>query len=179
MKFYTTIQTIQLPKEIAAKAWAFAKQVVGTTNYADSNQTQQQKIKLDHFISKLGEEATKLVFANYGVVTEPDYTIYEANKKSWQHDLFVNDIGLAVKTQSRSSATKYGLSWTFQAGSHRKDSILQNPTAWVVFVECDDTNPYICYVYPPYQIQELSFNEPKLAHLIAHKKVVYANTLLL
>jgi hypothetical protein len=179
VKFYTTIQKVSLDKAIAEKAWAFAKQVIETTNYTDSNQTQKEKIKLDHFISKLGEEAAKQVLEKYAVVTEPDYTIYQAQQKSWQHDLFVNEVGLAVKTQSRSSANKYGLSWMFQAGDKRKDAVLQNPNAWVVFVECDDTNPYTCYVYPPYQIQTLQLGEPKLAHLIGHKKVVYANTLLL
>lgn len=158
-------------------AWDFAGKVTETTNYSDSNQSLLKKIKDDHFVSKLGEEAAKIVLSEFGVVKGPDYMIYEAKQKSWDDDLFVNNIGFAIKTQRRTAAKKYSLSWTFQSGTMRKDSILQRPLAWVIFVEYDDTQPYNCHVYPPYQINNLIFDVPKLAHLRGHKKVVYAETL--
>ncbi len=177
MKFYSDIRKISLPKEVASKAWAFAREVTSTTNYSDSNQSSVKKIRIDHYISKLGEEAAKIILSDFGEVRGPDYKIYCTDEKSWEEDLFINDIGIAVKTQSRTAAIKYSLSWTFQSGTLRKDSILQKPEAWVIFVECDDTCPYDFYVYPPFQIKDLVFEEPKLRHLKGHKKVVYAKTL--
>ncbi|UAY53593.1 hypothetical protein [Ferruginibacter albus] len=177
MKFYNKIIQVNVEKEKVIKAWSFAKDVVATIDYSDSNQTNLQKIRIDHFVSKIGEEACKMVMSKFAKVKEPDYTIYSADEKSWEDDLYVNEIGVAVKTQRRSDAKKYSLSWTFQAGKYRRDIILDDPDAWVVFVECDDEDPYQCYVYPPYQIKELSFGEPRLSRLKDSKKVVYANAL--
>ena len=91
--------------------------------------------------------------------------------------MFVNDVGVAVKTQRRTNANKYSLSWTFQCSQKRRDIILDQLNAWIIFVEYDDTQPYNCYVYPPYQIKELKFAAPKLPHLQTSKKVIYANDL--
>jgi hypothetical protein len=88
----------------------------------------------------------------------------------------VDGLGLAVKTQATSLARKFGLSWTFQAGTYRKDPILNNPNAWVCFVEFNETTRQ-CRVFPPYQIKELTFGEPKLEKLRGSKKVVYAESL--
>lgn len=177
MKFYTKIFKVCLESAIVAKAEIFADKVTSTTNYSDSRQIIADKIRDDHFISKLGEEAVRTVFLKYAHVTGPDYTIYEAKAKSWKEDLYIENTGLAVKTQKRSSAEKYGLSWTFQCSAGRKDTILQQPEAWVVFTLYDDLNPYACYVYPPFQMKELTFGEPRLDKLKGHKKVVYAITL--
>ena len=179
MKFYNAVQKVALSESILVKAKQFANEVVATTNYSDANQTQVDKIINDHFVSKLGEEAVKMVMSRYTEVKGPDYEIYGAKQKSWDSDLFINGFGLAVKTQTTSAAIRYGLSWTFQNGIKRKDIILQQPAAWVAFVEYDDTHePYqTCFVLPPFQIKELSFDEPKLAHLKGHKKVVYAYSL--
>ena len=168
---------VHLGREAVIKAWEFANKVKITTDYSDCNQTLIKKIMDDHFVSKLGEEACKMVFCKFGEVKGPDYTIYTASQKSWDDDLFINGTGFAVKTQRHTAALKYTLSWTFQAGEKRKDSIFENPEAWVVFVEYDDLHPYNCYVYPPYQIKNLEFKEPKLKYLKEHKKVVYADTL--
>ncbi len=177
MKFYAAIKQVSLNRDAVLRAWHFANEVAATTDYKDSNQSLTKKIIDDHFVSKLGEEACKVVLTNFGNVTGPDYTIYQAKQKSWEDDLFVDDIGFAVKTQRRTAAKKYSLSWTFQAGEKRSDTILQRANAWVIFVEYNDCNPHECFVYPPYQIKSLLFKEPKLQHLKAHKKVVYADTL--
>jgi hypothetical protein len=177
MKFYSTIKQVNLPRAAVESAWNFAKKVVSTIDYSDSNQLQLNKIKDDHFVSKLGEEACKIILSEFAEVKGPDYNIYDASQKSWSDDLYINKIGFAVKTQRRTNAMKYSLSWTFQSGEKRKDIILNKPEAWVVFVEYDDTHPYACYIYPPMQIKELIFGEPKLERLREHKKVVYASTL--
>ena len=178
---YENIVTINLPTDAVRRAHHFSLQVIATINYADSNQTDLNKIKDDHFVSKLGEEAATMVLCKYGLVTGPDYAIYKDKLKSWTDDLFINNIGIAIKTQRKTNALKYGLSWTFQFSEKRKDIILNSPEAWVIFVEYDDTepktNPYCCNVYPPFQIKQLTFKEPKLLKLKKAKKVVYANTL--
>ncbi|MCC6286935.1 MAG: hypothetical protein IT249_03540 [Chitinophagaceae bacterium] len=181
MRFYTTIQQITIPKAIAVKAWQFANAVNSTTDYSDTNQKDLKKIRLDHFVSKLGEEAVYAVLTKFGNITQPDYNIYTAEQKSWNDDLYFETTGIAVKTMLRSAANRFGLSWVFQSGAPRRDIILDKPEAWVFFVECDDTGLhnklYKLYVYPPYQVKELKFADPVLKKLVGHKLVVYANQL--
>src|SRR5919201_5764485 len=115
MATFRTPQIIHIPPEVVARAQAFADAVTETVNYQDSNQTKKQKIRDDHFFSKLGEEAERLVFeARHCLVEGPDYTIYDIKQKSWVADLKINALDVAVKTQRRSAANRYGLSWTFQ-----------------------------------------------------------------
>ena len=179
MKFYTSVKKVVLSNQVVERARRFAGLVAATTDYSDTNQTLANKIIQDHFVSKLGEEATKMVLNHYAPVAGPDYTIYEGKQKSWEADLFVNKIPLAVKTQPTSAAIRYGLSWTFQCGVKRRDMILDQPEAWVVFVEYDDYNaPYTtCFVLPPFQMKNLVLAEPRLDKLKGHKKVVYATSL--
>ncbi|MBS1781591.1 MAG: hypothetical protein JSS78_00845 [Bacteroidetes bacterium] len=177
MRPFRSIIKVDVPRESVSRAAQFAKQVCGTTNYSDANQLALSKIQDDHFISKLGEEAVKIILEPMGKVQGPDYSIYWGKEKSWDDDLYFNGNGIAVKTQRQTMAHRFGLSWTFQCGKKRRDKILDNPNAWVVFVLYDDTHPWQCKVYPPFQIKELIFGKPRLAKLTEHKKVVYAETL--
>ena len=178
MKFYKEIQRVVLGDDVIKRSKDFAVAVVGTTNYSDTNQANNNKIINDHFVSKLGEEAARIVLGQFAVIVGPDYLVYNKRDKSWQSDLFVNNIGIAVKTQKRSTAKRYSLSWTFQCSRLRSDPILLQPKAWVIFVEFDDLSvDAVCYVYPPFKIEELLFEEPVLRYLKEHKKVVYARTL--
>ncbi len=176
MKYYNSIQKVQVDQEAVEKALKFAKSVVSTTNYSDSHQESIEKITNDHFISKIGEEAVRIVFSRYTQVQGPDYAIYHGKLKSWDDDLYINNAGLAVKTQKKSTADRFGLSWTFQCGFFRRDTILDNPEAWVVFVKYYDDKPHVCEVFPPFQMKELILGEPKLLKLKGSKKVVYADT---
>lgn len=177
MRYFQTIQHVRLTASHANRAKHFAKEVVATTNYRDSRQWNSAKIEHDHFISKLGEEAVRLVFETFTKdVKGPDYTIYQKKQKSWAADLFIDSVPLAVKTQGAEAAKKYGLSWTFQAGSERRDPILAKPDAWVCFVGLESSTR--AKVYPPCQIKDLKFREPKLAKLKDSKLVVYAEELL-
>src|SRR5215211_4905895 len=142
MATFRTPQTVQLPPEAIARASAFADTVIDTVNYRDSNQSRRQKIRDDHFVSKIGEEAVHLVFeARNCVVEGPDYSIYEGKQKSWIADLEINALKVAVKTQRRSTANRYGLSWTFQDSPKRRDPILSMPDAWVCLVVYEDLKP--------------------------------------
>jgi hypothetical protein len=182
MRYFVNVQIVDVDAGLILKAKNFARQVTPTIGspgggYRDSNQFNLQKIENDHFISKIGEEAVKIVFEQFErQVRGPDYQIYNGKQKSWDSDLYVDGLGLAVKTQATSLAQKFGLSWTFQAGSPRKDPILNNLAAWVCFVEFNEATQR-CRVYPPYQIKELTFGEPRLDRLKGSKKVVYAESL--
>lgn len=179
MTTFRTPRIIQLPLEIVARAQAFAEAVTDTVNYQDSNQTKKEKIRDDHFVSKLGEEAVRLVFeARRCIVEGPDYTIYEKKQKSWVADLKVNALDVAVKTQRRSAAHRYDLSWTFQDSPKRRDPILAMPEAWVCLVVYEDLKPGCeCVVYPLRKIKQLIFEAPRLSHLAGKKQAVYLETL--
>jgi len=168
---------IILDESAILRAKEFASNVVGTCNYADSNQNSSGKIMNDYYTSKMGEEAVCMVFKIYGAeCSSPDYNIYVGSDKSWSPNLNVNGLGVAVKTQRRSSAQRYGLSWMFQVSPVHRDHILDEPDAWVVFVEYDDvngSNEFI--VFPPMQIKDIKFGDPKLDYLKGKQKVVYAS----
>jgi hypothetical protein len=172
-------QVIQLSTEAVARANAFASAVISTVNYRDSDQIVKQKIQDDHFVSKLGEEAVRFVFEQRDCTIEgPDYTIYSGNRKSWDADLKINDLEVAVKTQRRSAAKRYGLSWTFQDSPERRDPILDTPEAWVCLVVYEDLKDgYECVVYPLRKIKQLIFEAPRLSKLIGKKQAVYLETL--
>jgi hypothetical protein len=181
MRYFVNIQYVVIDASLAVKAKNFARQVTPTigspgSGYRDTNQSNLQKIENDHFV-KMGEEAVRIVFEKFSrQVKGPDYQIYDGKLKSWDSDLYIDGLGLAVKTQATALARKFGLSWTFQAGAYRKDPILNNLDAWVCFVEFNETTRQ-CRVYPPYQIKEMTFGEPKLEKLKGSKKVVYAEGL--
>ena len=172
-------QVVHLALEAVSRAEAFAAAVTNTVNYRDSNQTLQQKIVDDHFVSKLGEEAVKSVFESRKcVVHGPDYAIYARRQKSWAADLTINKLEVAVKTQRRSAARRYGLSWTFQDSPERSDTILALPEAWVCLVVYEDLKPeHECLVYPLRRIKQLVFEKPRLRRLVGKKQAVYLETL--
>lgn len=176
MKYFHTPIEITLSASDLAQAARFADAVVETVDYRESNQFSRQKIRDDHYVSKLGEAAVRKAFEQYDCrVQGPDYAIYEGKQKSWDDDLYVNDLGLAVKTQRQSAAQRYGLSWTFQRSRYRKDPILEKPDAWVCFVAYDDSAAMpVCTVFSPFQIKELPFKAPRLEKLRDKKVAVYA-----
>lgn len=112
------------------------------------------------------------------IVEGPDYTILSGKQKSWAPDLKIHAFDVAVKTQRRSTANRYGLSWTFQDSSGRQDSILDIPNAWICLVVYDDLKPgYECVVYPLRKIKQLIFEAPRLSKLVGKKQAIYLETL--
>ena len=172
--------SILISDDAKERASAFAHAVTDTVNYKDSNQSVIEKIRDDHFVSKLGEEAVRILFQSRECSVEgPDYGVYEAKRKSWAADLKVNGLDVAVKTQRRSAANRYGLSWTFQDSPERRDPILDMADAWVCLVVFEDLKSEIeCLVYPLRKIKQLVFEAPRLTKLIGKKQAVYLETLL-
>lgn len=179
MSTFRKPQLVHLPPEAVSRARDFASRVADTVDYCDSNQMLRPKISDDHFVSKLGEEAVRLVFeARQCKVKGPDCSIYPSKQKSWTADLTINDLEVAVKTQRRSAAKRYGLSWTFQASPRRRDPILSQPEAWVCLVVYEDLEEaYGCVVYPLRKIKQLIFEAPRLSKLAGKKQAVYLETL--
>lgn len=180
MATFRSPQIVHLSSETVERAKAFAEAVIDTVNYRDSNQTKKKKIRDDHFVSKLGEEAVRAVFERrHCTVHGPDYTVYAGKQKSWAADLKINHLEVAVKTQRRSAANRYDLSWTFQDSPRRRDPILSMPEAWVCLVVYEDLKPeYECVVYPLRKVKQLIFEAPRLARLVGKKQAVYLETLL-
>ena len=180
MPTFRTPQVVHLSPETVARAVAFAEAVTDTVNYRDSSQTSIKKIYDDHLVSKLGEEAVCMIFKSRNCeVKGPDYSIYTGKQKSWSADLTINALDVAVKTQRRSAAKRYGLSWTFQDSSKRRDPILDIPNAWVCLVVYEDLRSDCeCMVYPLRKIKQLIFEAPRLNRLIGKKQAVYLETLL-
>lgn len=179
MPTFKTPQVVYLTPEAVARAAAFAEAVLDTVNYRDSNQSVKKKIHDDHFVSKLGEEAVCQVFiARDCQVKGPDYTIYASRQKSWAADLRINTLDVAVKTQRRSAANRYGLSWTFQDSPRRHDPILDMENAWICLVVYEDLEPdLMCMVYPLRKIKQLIFEAPRVSRLVGKKQAVYLETL--
>lgn len=179
MSTFRMPQIIHLSSGTVARAKSFAEAVTETVNYGDSHQIRKRKISDDHFVSKLGEEAARSVFeARECIVEGPDYSIYSSTQKSWAADLKINALEVAVKTQRRSAAKRYGLSWTFQDSPSRRDPILSMPEAWVCLVVYEDLKPgYECVVYPLRKIKQLIFEAPRLQKLVGKKQAVYLETL--
>ncbi|MBI2332674.1 MAG: hypothetical protein HYU84_11040 [Chloroflexi bacterium] len=179
MSTFQITQTIHIPKDAEERAFEFARSVTDTVNYRDSNQSINEKIRDDHFVSKLGEEAVRILFQGRECLVEgPDYGVYEAKHKSWAADLKVNGLDVAVKTQRRSAANRYGLSWTFQDSPERRDPILDMADAWVCLVVFEDLKSETeCLVYPLRKIKQLIFEAPRLAKLVGKKQAVYLQTL--
>lgn len=181
MRFFKQPIEVSVGHDVLQRAKSFSEKVAPTVGthgiYIDTNQSNLRKIRYDHYVSKVGEEAVKQVLQQLGQTTKgPDYGIYQGKHKSWAADLCVDGVDLAVKTQTKELANRFGLSWTFQASRQRRDPILDKPDAWVCFVKFDEQKRQ-CLVYPPCQIKELEFGEPVLAKLKGTKKVVYVQKL--
>ncbi|NWF63371.1 MAG: hypothetical protein HXY38_03600 [Chloroflexi bacterium] len=180
MPTFQTSQVVLIPDDAKERARAFAVKVTDTVNYRDSNQTAIKKIRDDHFVSKLGEEAVRILFEGRNCRVEgPDYGVYEAKRKSWAADIKINGLEVAVKTQRRSAANRYGLSWTFQDSPERRDPILDMPDAWVCLVVFEDLKPETeCLIYPLRKIKQLIFEAPRLTKLVGKKQAVYLERLI-
>lgn len=87
----------------------------------------------DIVVGALGEIGVAKYLQALGfAVGEPDFEIYEKNKKSFDCDLTDGNRLFHVKSQSRASAKKYGKSWLLQ----RRDPLINNPTNKDYIVPC-------------------------------------------
>lgn len=123
------------------KCIEFSEQV-DTSLYAQRNQWDVQKRKIDSKVGKLGELATYYNLVDkYPDITYPDFKIYKAKEKSWDFDLKSNSFNLHVKSQEALQGNKFGESWIFQFGNgknrHYDKEIFDklSPNQYISFVK--------------------------------------------
>jgi hypothetical protein len=127
---------IQLSDEEISKCKSFAQAVVSTNvdRYAERNQFDVDKIIDDIFVGKLAEYASyKLLLGRGKQVTEPDSQIYSARKKSFSADLTDGINHYHVKCMKKSTAERFGLSWSFQI----EDKLVTKPADTDVMILCE------------------------------------------
>lgn len=114
----------KISKDTFDKCNKFATDSVGTSTdkYANRNQFDINKIKNDIRNGKIAEQQVFLYFKEkYKDLNSPDFEIYTAKNKNWDHDLKCSSFNLAVKSQELQSTFDFGKSWVFQFGNGNKD----------------------------------------------------------
>lgn len=88
----------------------------------------------DIMCGALAEYAVYLVLKDLGYedITEPDFTILERTKKSYNADLRADKYHFHVKGQTLESVEKYGTSWILQ----RTDKLITDPPKHHYLVPC-------------------------------------------
>lgn len=121
---------IEVTSEIKQQSKEFAENVIETNvnQYARRNQGNRAKIINDIMVGKVAEFAVYQYYKSMGLdCTQPDTTVYEAKKKSFDADLIVSENldlkHIHVKSQLLSSAKRYGASWMFQ----KTDKLIEKP----------------------------------------------------
>ena len=154
----------------------YATQEYETVKVTRAARGQHNKARIIHqsTVGKLGEFiAWAHLHAYFDDVEAPDLEV--TRFKSYDADLYADDIPIGVKSQDKVSADRYGASWMFQkrsAGSNA-DPIVTRGNELYVFVIVDIRNKS-AQVYGPTSIAELRpfFKPPKLKHLTS-KTVLY------
>lgn len=117
---------IKISKRVYNKCVKFAEERISGSKsvYAYRGESRVDKMIDDIIIGCMGEWAVEAHLSSIGFeCSEPDMVIYEKKRKSFDADLYVDDICIHVKSQGVESAKRYGNSWLFQ----RRDSLVSNP----------------------------------------------------
>lgn len=148
---------------------------IKTGFYATRNQFNNEKRIKDNIIGKLGELAIFYYFKNKNVeLTQPDFKIYSASKKSWDYDLKGTDLNLHVKSQSIEQGKKYGVSWIFEnTDRHIFKEVLDSDYVCFVVVDLNNASAEIKSIIKLTDLHHKElFKKPKLAYLTT-KSAVY------
>jgi hypothetical protein len=117
---------INIKKRIFDRCEKFAvKRVTGSSDlYALRGEPRKEKMVHDILVGALGEWAIEEHLTSLGYeCTKPDMKIYDKANKSFDADLFVDDVEIHVKSQGMASVKRYGNSWLLQ----RYDKIVAEP----------------------------------------------------
>lgn len=176
---------IKLTNQMFQDCNQFATQSVATHihHYAQRNQTDNNLIKQQILIGKLGEFAVeKFLLNNQIKIDSPDLTIYDHKSKTFNSDLKYQNIKIHVKSQEIEQAKKFGLSWIFQYGNNQKGhldtEIFQQSfkKQYVAFVLIDlkvKLAKIIAFVSLNTLHQYNLFKDPKKDTLRGIKKAIY------
>ena len=119
----------------ACKKFTEERMLSSAKLYAKRGEQNLEKIFKDILGGTIAEFAVQAYLLSDGSdCTDPDLEIYSSRAKSYAPDLFSAGKRIHVKSQSRESAERHGLSWSFQKkdplvwGAHEKDFIVLTQT---------------------------------------------------
>ncbi len=166
----------KIPQIIIDQCFKFAEQVVQTTkSYIQKrNQFDQRKLILDHAYGKIGQFAVWKWLKSQGIqCDQPDRKITRAKKFS--ADLHNNQMNFHVKTCSKSSLQKYGLSWMFQ----KNDPVIKTPNDNDFFVGVileNESDAIYCTIATCKKFINLNhaIGQPVNKNLITKKAIYYS-----
>lgn len=159
---------IELSEEVVKRCRAFAEEVVHTNidQYKRRNQGNPTKIIEQIVTGKMGEFA----FSQFLGTAEPDLQIYAKKQKSFGADLTHDNLQVHVKSQSKNSADKYGVSWSFQV----QDKLITQPKEEDFLGLCViEGNVVEIYDFIPATKVVGVLREPVLPQLRFTKRVLY------
>ena len=157
-------------------------------HYEKRGQTNYDKIVYDIKIGALGEIAIYRLLKRLGIKTnEPDFTIYEKKKKSFDADFSDNNgFHYHCKSQSEESAEKYGLSHILQYGGNGHghiDKLFKSRTNRDFLIPClvllseEEVEIFGCFKVETLFKKDL-IKMPKIKWLEQSKRAIYLDDLL-
>lgn len=172
---YVSSDVVRMCKHFAQQSY-----LTNIDCYRYRKQTSPEKIQQDITIGKLAEWGVYFIYLDRGWndITSPDMKIYPAEQKSFSADLIYtnsDDTGwtrfnLHIKSQTDSSADKFGDSWIFQT----KDPLFDNAFEHDIIVGCrvnlDKAHIQIRLEKP---FLELNFADTKLNKFKDNKRAIY------
>lgn len=129
------------------------------------------KMREDIIIGTMGEWAVEAHLSSMGYYcSEPDMKIYDKRRKSFEADLYVDEIEVHVKSQGLESSKKYGHSWLLQ----KSDKIVTNPRDNEIFAfTCVEHEERIVDVLGYCWAKDMQYGECKVPWYRSTKVAIY------
>jgi hypothetical protein len=156
----------KIKKEVIEACKKFSEKCYLTNidEYEKRNQFDNDKIKNDICIGKIGEVGVYYILLKMGIkdVSFPDFNIYKRNEKNFNSDLKTGKFNLHIKTQTKKSALRFEESWMFQ----KKDCVVKAPKDNDFFIGAiyDEDNFELKIALSNF-VKLLKFDKPKLQKL--------------
>lgn len=159
---------IKIPTYWKKKCEKFAEEAIESSKnlYYYRGTKNLDKIKEDIYVGKMGEVGVYLHLKGYGC-SKPDFAIYKGRRKSFDADLFVNQIPTHVKSQTKESANRYGNSYLFQ----KSDPVVINPNEDLFYGTLVEGNTVT--IIKECKINELTFEPCKVSWFNKTKVAIY------
>ena len=143
-------------------------------------QCNDKRVKMQTADGKMGEWLAVKYLKSKGLsCTDPDMEIYSRKHKSFDADMRIGKHHIHCKTQCADSASKFGISWVFQAGAKysyggHTDPIVASGEGLAIFVKLNKKEKSGT-VLGPFRMRDLRtyFKDPKLKHLKGIKICLY------
>ena len=164
---------VNISKRVYNKCVKFAdKRVKGSKSlYSYRGEKNLDKIREDIIIGTMGEWAVEAHLKSLGYdCSEPDMKIYNKRRKSFDADLYVDDIEVHVKSQGLKSSKRYGNSWLLQ----KSDKIVTNPKNNQIFAfTCVEHKERLVDILGYCWCQDMKYGECKVPWYRDTKVAIY------